>query len=237
MIFDMKKYVPEVYADSRDYRVFLKLFGLISTSLKYNIDSLANLYNADECPDNLLPFLADLVGYTYNDEIPVEYNRMIIKYFTQLITERGSTPGIWLAAALGINTSRGSDYMFSLRDTLRVEYDPDYSKGLIKIYYSDTDLIDRDLLEVVRPLGSSIELVPADIMITDESLYIKAKTNNQSLPYTDERHTLDKNNIGFGELNDDVTKPDMNTYRVLEDDETKRITEDGAERILESEEK
>lgn len=200
-----KGYVPESYYESRDYRVFLKLLGALLSVFKSNIDSFPALYSADDCPDNLLPLLADLVGYNYNDGVTIDDNRIIIKYFPYLIRYRGSEEGIKLATALSLNTSENAEDAFTL-DSIIVEFD--FDAGLIKIYYPWTELIRKDLIEVVRPVGTFIQMIPSFISKNTDELDVKATIKSYVEEYDDDRSKVDKSKVGFGNTDIDIKGDD-----------------------------
>lgn len=197
MLFNLSKgYVPESYSDSRDYRVFLKLLGMLLTVHKDNTDSFASLYSAEDCPDDLLPHLADMVGYKYDEGLSVENNRIIIKYYPYMLRSRGSEEGIKLATALSLNTHVNASSAYSL-DSIIVDADRD--KGIIKVYYPHTDMIKKELLEAVRPAGMSIELVPSSIGLTTDEVDVKAHVKYKVDKYDTSREEVGAQ-VGFGDV-------------------------------------
>lgn len=201
MILDLtKRYVPEVYSDSRDFRVFLRLLSVLLTVLRDNIGSIPSLYSSDDCPREMLHLLADMVGYNYVESRSVESNRMIIKYFPYMLRYRGSRIGIKIATALSLNTT-GEAPKYSL-DNIIVEYD--FDKGLIRIYYPQTESIDRDLLEAVRPLGSRIEMIPSFISNNSDELDIKVDIFKEEEKWNDERTEVERSKVGFGDVGPSV---------------------------------
>lgn len=212
MIFDLTKdYVPQSYVESRDYRVFLRLLGILTTVMKYNIDHFPDLYDADNCPDHLLPLLASMVGYKYKEEKSITSNRKIIKYFPYLIRNRGSEIGMKLAVALSINTDPKADRSYSI-DNIIIEPDP--ATGLITIYYPRVDVIDWDLIEVVRPVGTRIKLIKADIGRSTEELDLKVTASyTRRSDYFDES-VVDRSQVGY-----DVNKVIRDKYDQEGEDE------------------
>lgn len=188
MIFDLtKNYVPESYVDSRDYRVFLKQLGVLLSVFKYNIDHFTDLYSADECPDHLLPLLAKMVGYTYDDEKSVANNRKIIKYFPYLIRNRGSETGIKLAVALSVNTTPGVSRSYSVSNII-ITSDPE--NGLITVYYPRVSDVDwKKLITVVRPVGMRIKFIKSDIgrSVEELDLQITARAIRRHQYYDESR--------------------------------------------------
>lgn len=185
MIFDLtKSYVPESYIDSRDYRVFLRQLGMLVSVFKFNIDQFPSLYNADNCPEHMLPLLASMVGYTYKDTRSVSSNRKIIKEFPYLLRNRGSVKGIKAAVILSINTNPDVTHYYSEESII---VDVNVEEGYINVYYPRVDVIDWDLIEVVRPVGMAINLFPSDMSAVFETLQIrdKVKVVNRNKIYDD----------------------------------------------------
>lgn len=203
---DKGNYVPDVYKDSRDYRVLLKLLGMILSVFKVNIDTLPDLYSADNCPEHLVHLLADMVGYKYNRDISVDKNRLIIKYYPYMIRRRGSRQGLKLATALTLNTSDDASDAYSL-DHIVIEYDFDI--GMIKIYYPSSDSLRKDLIEAVRPVGSIINFIPSVISKSTDEIDIKATVRAEIEKYDEDlRSRVDESKVGFGNTDIDLTKGD-----------------------------
>jgi phage tail-like protein len=94
LIFDSKKFIPQVYAKERDIQVFTKLIDIILTNCKYDIDNLGDLYDAYKCPQSLLPLLAYTLNYKYNFSDTVTGNRRTIDAFALMERNRGSEIGL-----------------------------------------------------------------------------------------------------------------------------------------------
>lgn len=196
MIFRLdKNYAPEIYRDSKDYRVLLKLLGVLVSVFKINIDTMPDLYSPDRCPDHLVHLLADMVGYKYNDSISIDNNRLIIKYFPYMIRRRGSRQGLKLATALSLNTSESASEAYTL-DNIVIEYD--FDTGMIKIYYPHSELLRRDLIEAVRPVGSFVYFIPSFISDNVDELDVKASVRVETEEYDDKREKVGESKVGFG---------------------------------------
>lgn len=198
MIFDLvNNYTPEAYSNSRDYRVLLRQLSFISTVFKYNIDHFPDLYDADECPDHMLPLLASLVGYKYNDNKSVNSNRQIIKNFPFLIRNRGSELGIKLATILSINTS---PYVTRSYSSESIVVSVDVPTGVISIYYPNVKVDDWSLIEVVRPVGTRFRLFPSDIGESSEELDLKITARGiRRSRYYDES-VVDRSKVSYDDI-------------------------------------
>lgn len=184
MIFDLtKNYVPESYVDSRDYRVFLRQLSSLITVFKYNIDHAINLYDPDECPDQLINLLGSMVGYLIVDtqEISISNKRKIIKDFPYAIQNRGGLLGIKLMIILCMNLCSTDSTTYFTDDDIDVNIS-DIEEGIIEINYpaSIKDLVDWSLLEYVRPVGTSFIFTVSSIANSEESIEFRDKIHKYS---------------------------------------------------------
>lgn len=195
MINLVKGYVPEVYSESRDYRVFLRLLSVLISVLKDKVDRVPTLYSSDECPKDLLYLLADMVGYSLDSSRTTQSNRMIISNYPVMLRNRGSRTGLKMAAALSLN-SKSSSPSYSL-DNILIEYD--FDKGLIKIYYPSDEELDFDLIEAVRPVGSRIQYIASTIRKNTEEVDVKVDVFKDTDKWSKERTEVGKSKVGFGD--------------------------------------
>ena len=166
MVMNSKQYIPEVYSREREMQVFTTLLDLILTSLKYDIDTLYRIYDASQCPKQLLTELAKTVNYTYDNANTEISNRKIIQLFMYMLRNKGSKIGLKMATALCLTTLDLSirsletenvdvDYITALND-LKIKID--YDKATITIDYPNIYTQVRYLLDYVRPVGMIINL-------------------------------------------------------------------------------
>lgn len=210
MIFDLTKgFVPEAYSSSRDYKVFLRLLGIVCTVLKYNTDHLSDLYDADKCPSQLLPLLATMVGYEYDSSLSEKFNRAIIKAYPTLIKNKGSIRGLEMATALSLNTNMSENAPRSL-DQVWVSMD-DKDTGEIMIYYpSSITELNKQLIEVVRPAGTVINYVPADNReVLGDTLKLLDETRHETHTYLADDTTVIPADIWSEVEIAPVTKPEQ----------------------------
>lgn len=202
-MIESKKMVPSVYRNSRDYQAILKLLDLIINAIKSDIDNYVSLINPDRCPDHMLPLLASYVGYEYDPKESYEANRLIIKYYPYLIHNRGSETGITLATALSVNAIGGIEDIESL-SMFHIEYQKEDNKINIYIYYPNYLSKIRDLIEVVRPAGVRVELIPAEPINTIDRIEMHDYIENDRQQYTQDRYNVsDKDKVGFSEVASD----------------------------------
>lgn len=165
MLIESKNMIPQVYSRERDMQVFNKLIDIIATCCKYDIDKLGYVYDAFNCPKQLLPLLAYTLNYNYNYDDTVTSNRRIIDAFPIMERNKGGETGLKMAAALSLTSLDESknngqltgddDYLKPLRD-LVIHYD--YETATIYIDYPNVYTLVRYLMDYVRPVGMYLEL-------------------------------------------------------------------------------
>jgi hypothetical protein len=168
-MIDSCKHVPLIYTTSRDYQAVLKLFDIIANVEKNDIDNLISCLNADKCPSRYLPLLASYVGYDYDYSLTYDANRLIIKYFPDLIRNRGNEKGMLLACAIVLNISGVLEQAGDVSNYVNLVYSNNENNEVeLHIYINQTALAPTlfRLLEVVRPVGLSV--------ITHPSLTVKS---------------------------------------------------------------
>lgn len=159
MLLNTRYMVPKTYANSRDYQILLKLLELVVNAAKTDADLFPSLIDPNKCPDNLLPLLADYVGYDYDAGESINSNRAIIKYYPYLIRNRGSYTGFKLASALASRVAEQSNSAIDPLSGFNVFQDE--TTGYIYICVYDPAALPKihDLLEVVRPAGVGLQVV------------------------------------------------------------------------------
>ena len=206
---NVNKLVPEIYRESRDFRVFLKLLDIVINSCKYDIDNWTTLYDPLQCPENFLPLLADFIGYRYDTSLSVTENRVIMSEFNTMIKNKGSEIGLRLAAALSMNAQLASDpmskeYIRAVSQLQFLELFYDYDTGIIRIYYPRDLTKIRDIFKYVRPVGSFIELILTEFPEPESDIAISARATVTRRRFTDNNYddnAINKFNIKLAQIN------------------------------------
>ena len=199
-IIKSKKYIPWVLRRSRDMQALCKIIDLLINSSKTTSDNFINYLDFDNCPDNLLPFLASYVGYDYDYKESIKSNKTIIKNYPNLIHNRGSEVGIALAVALSVNTLEDKEQVDSL-NLFNIDYQPKNNKIVVYIYVPNNTAKTRELLEVVRPAGTKLEIVPASLISTLDGVEIADFVHPTKYMYDKTRYGVGGDNqVGFSEV-------------------------------------
>lgn len=205
MIMNSKQFIPEVYSRERDMQVFTTLIDLIMTASKYDIDTLYRIYDASQCPSQLLPELANTVNYIYDNANTEISNRKIIQLFMLMLRNKGSITGLKMATALCLTTLDLSiksletedvnvDYISALSD---LEVKIDYENATITIDYPNIYTQVRYLLDYVRPVGMVIIL--RSIIKSNSTVAggVLAQVVSDVIPYTIKKSTINTSVVNF----------------------------------------
>ncbi len=221
--------VPEIYRESRDFRVFLKLLDIVINTCKYDIDEWTSLYDPLTCKKEFLPLLADFLGYRYDNSLSVIENRIIMSEFNTMIKNKGSEIGLRLAAALSMNAQLMNDptseaYIKAVSQLQFLEMFYDYDRGIIRIYYSEDLSKVRDLFKYVRPVGSFLELIKTEFPEPESSLALGMTATINKRKFTAHDYTdnaINNLNINLAQINrGDTTDKNnfgisMNNYKPI----------------------
>lgn len=98
-----ERMIPNIYEQSFDMRTMCRIFDIEHEILEYFTNHILDCYSPEHCPRNLLPELAEHIGFDYQELKSIMYNRVVLKNFIRnLIRYRGSATGIANAAAIDI---------------------------------------------------------------------------------------------------------------------------------------
>lgn len=126
-----ERMIPNIYEQSFDMRTLCRLFDIEMEVLEYYTNHILDCYSPEHCPRNLLPELAEHIGFDYQELKTVMYNRVVLKNFIKnMIRYRGSATGIGNAAAIDIR------YRQTYPDTY-YKYTAD---GVEKVYDTSDDV-------------------------------------------------------------------------------------------------
>lgn len=148
----------------------------------------------------MLPLLASYVGYKYDYSESYNSNRLIIKHYPEMIRNRGSETGLALATALSVNSLGEVDQVEAL-SMFRIEYQKSESRIDIYIFFPNNLNKIRELIEVVRPAGCGLQLIPAQLIQTIDGIQIHSYGYGKKYSFDSTRYTVGtENKVGFGEV-------------------------------------
>lgn len=208
-----RNYMPDYITEkSRDIHTFLRLIDLVANNSKLQSDDFINILNPSKCPNNLLPLLSSYLGYDYDYTETYDGNRIILQAFKSMIKNKGSSVGIRLAVSCAIsmtidksivdaqslfNVSYYDEY-YICNNCNHIEYSEfnvcpicshnDISKSdkgsiIIVIEYPIYSHKVYDLVELVRPAGTSLGMYSGSLVEHEDTIGIQEFVNIQSKYY------------------------------------------------------
>lgn len=152
-IVKSEKMVPDIYVQSWDLRTICRIFDIEMDLLRYYTEHILDCYSPEHCPENLLPELAEHIGFDYQELKTVMYNRVVLKHFIRdMIRYRGSITGIANAAAIDIRYRQV--YSAEKLNPVTGKWEPDDLAGkTIPMTYHEGIPIEKTWIDVDHPNG------------------------------------------------------------------------------------
>lgn len=203
--FRISENVPDVYPrKSRDFQLFCAVFDCLFGELKYNIDSIRDITDTQQCSEKLLSLLQTKLGFFTLLKIPGSDLRLILKAFPTIVRNKGSLKGIQQAVQVYLKLM-GLDVDSEVDITSKMLTDTDsYIVDIsVKGKLTDTSIL-TEILKYVIPAGYKLRYS------------YKAGDNITTIIPTDNVEIITgvEGNIGFEELNSGLRKSD-DTYSML----------------------
>lgn len=105
--FRSQNHVPDVYVKgSRDFQLFCNLFDCVNGGIKYDIDSIPDVVDTNQCNERLMPYLQTKLGFWTNVKIKAENLRIILKGFVYAVRNKGSIKGVEQAVQLFLKIAK-----------------------------------------------------------------------------------------------------------------------------------
>ena len=93
--FRIQENVPQVYVDeSRDFQMMCNVFDLVNNGVKFDIDTISLLGDSTKCPESLVSYLQNKLGFYSDLKMTDETLRTILKCFPYLVRLKGSRKGV-----------------------------------------------------------------------------------------------------------------------------------------------
>ncbi len=99
--FRTQNHVPDVYSrKSRDFQLFCNIFDCLNDGIKYDIDSMLDIVDTNQCNERLLSYLQTKLGFWSKEKISADRVRIILKGFVSAVRNKGSITGVERAVQL-----------------------------------------------------------------------------------------------------------------------------------------
>lgn len=165
-MFRVQDNVPEIYInESRDFQLVSRLYDLLFSGVKYDIDTMVNVLDATLAKDSVLQLMCTKIGFFPRIEIDANVLKYIIASFPYIIKNKGSKLGIQYAVNAILKSennpsSTGKPYIeiinkLQQKDATLQEY---------TVYiYTTVSLFNRaaleEVLRYVLPIGSTYQIL------------------------------------------------------------------------------
>lgn len=149
-MFRLQDKVPEVYInESRDFQLICRLYDCVNSGVKFNIDSINNVFDYTKIKDRLLELMCTRVGFFPKAQIDSNSLRYIVANFPYILKYKGSLKGIESAVTIALKCANAEiDAIISSSNDIE-------NAGIVDIAlseYIDTTVLD-ELMQYVLPAG------------------------------------------------------------------------------------
>lgn len=157
-MFRLQSNTPPVYVEeSRDFQLFCRLYDCVNNSVRFDINSIPNLLNAEKINDRLLGLLSTKQGFFTKRNLNSNVLRQILSAFPYIMKYKGTEKGIELA----VNTILKIEGINEVPTIVYLKDNNDNLLHSIRIYtqqeIKNTVALD-ELLKYVLPIGYTYEL-------------------------------------------------------------------------------
>lgn len=221
--------VPQIYRESRDFKVFLKLLDCVIRVTKHDINNWLDIYDPLKCNTEFLEMLADFVGYFKDLNLTIAETRVLIKNFPQLLKNRGSLIGFKLATALICNIRLSTDpeneeYQKAVNQLEFLDIFMDHENGEIKLMFPYDVSFNKKIYDYIRPLGMTLELNISKNPEPESDMAIQTSisyTKNKVIPkagYDDDGNYIDSESYRVNKSQVNLSQISENGKEILPKD-------------------
>lgn len=219
MIQDNLK-LPE-YLRSTDFKTFEGLMKVLFGSIKKDIDYIPELKDYENCPEHMLPILAQSIGCPYFNATTPYVNRLIIKNWWWMMKNRGTLPAIEMATSLAMlayNKVLNSNQINIYGRTIELYFDITVGLIYIRDFYqtSETDSTIsqeqwiKDIVKYVLPAGFKFVSLPSEFT----KVFLEANTEHVVRIIQLEYNPILQSGVGLTILSD-TTKTFKDIYTTI----------------------
>ena len=157
--FRSQNNLPDVYSKkSRDFQLFCNILDCMNGGLKYDIDSIIDIVDTNQCNERLITLLQTKLGFWTNVEISAEKLRTILKGFVCAVRNKGSVTGVEMAVQLFLK-------IMKIKSNVHIEVvnesdtqDPYTIMIGTEEHLGDTTILD-EILKYIIPAGYNYKYV------------------------------------------------------------------------------
>lgn len=139
---------PECYsAHSRDYQLISRLYDCIINGVKFDIDTVENLTNTQECSERILQLLQTKIGFFTIKNLTDDTLRYILQAFPIMVKNKGSKRSLYQAVYIFLKLNH-----ITYRPLIVIKNKDEIAPYTITIYIKSTRIDTTPLDEMIRYL-------------------------------------------------------------------------------------
>lgn len=188
-MFRIQDNVPDVYInESRDFQLISRLYDLLFSGVKYDIDSMVNVLDATLIKENMLQLLCTKIGFFPRVDIDANVLRYIIASFPYIIKNKGNKLGIQYAINAILKAENNPLSVGKPRIEI-INSEASVNQQPYTVYiYTNIDIYNKlaldEVLRYVLPIGSAYQVNRYDSTYYNEDNPTKVKHTDNAKVYS-----------------------------------------------------
>ena len=178
-MFRIENNVPSVYInESRDFQLFCRLYTCIISGVRFDVQTMINLFDPFLVNDRMLELLCTRVGFFHKKDYDSKSLRYITSAFPYLVKYKGSKWGISAAISLVFK-------ILNINSQFVVQIDN--NNHIIHIYSDEYFYFENlnELLEYVIPIGYTYDVIYIERESGSSNLGLKSEFSSITNLITD----------------------------------------------------
>ena len=238
-MFRVQDNLPEVYInESRDFQLISRLYDVLFSGVKYDIDSMVNVLDATLTKDTMLQLMCSKVGFFPRFEIDAQVLKYIIASFPFIVKNKGNKRGIEYAINAILKAENNPSAIGKPYIVINNNVEEGYRKPYTVYIYTTVTIYNKvaldEVMRYVLPIGSTYQIlaynklysgVPTKITQTDKINVVQLHTYRDSVI-----RDIEESNYGNIENKSSLVVGDIDgTYVVSDINDVNKPTIDGKE--------
>lgn len=194
-MFRIQDNVPQIYInESRDFQLISRLYDVLYSSSKYDIDSMVNILDATLVRDNLLQLMCTRIGFFPTTNIDANVLKYIIASFPYIVRNKGTQVGVEYAINAILKAESNPQSVGKPHIVVQNAISDDLSEqdSYCITIYTTIDIYNKkaldEIMRYVLPIGVQYRILPyftvgevaPTIVLQDDKVNIaKVITNRQ----------------------------------------------------------
>lgn len=170
-MFRIQDNVPEVYInESRDFQLISRLYDILFSGTKYDIDSMVNVLDATLIKDSMIQLLCTKVGFFPRFDIDSNVLKYIIASFPYILKYKGSQKGIEFAVNAVLKAENNPDAIgqpyvpIVKKKTTTGRNQAEYTVYIYTTIQLYNKLALEEVLRYVMPIGCDYQILQYNVV-------------------------------------------------------------------------